>query len=248
MKSILNNINILNGLLSAAVLVLACLTVIPFLNPDIHIRVPQVTKTIIPIGTQTIVPASTSPVDYALISEQNLFHPERKIPPEKAEEKAIPRPEIVLYGTLLTSDVSIAYIEDKKAPKTTPGRGKRQIAVQKGHNINGYILQQIEPDRIVFVKGDDRILVRLEDGEKRRDTEMTKAPGTVGMLPASLQPPASSAPSQSPKAAPAASSLVPAVPLPGTGGIGVPGSRAHSRQGMLQEVQQMKLDRLKQTQ
>ncbi len=67
-----------------------------------------------------------------MISEQNLFHPERKIPPEKQQEKAVPKPDLFLYGTLITNDASYAFVEDKKAPYSTAGRGKRQTTLKKG--------------------------------------------------------------------------------------------------------------------
>jgi len=190
MKPVLKNLTVLNGFLSAVIALWIFLLVVPFVNMDIKITAARANK--LALGTKTASTESTTPalVDYTLISELNLFHPDRKIPPEKADEKAVPRPEIVLYGTLLTNDVSIAYIEDKKSPRTSPGRGKRQIAVEKGYNLNGYILKEIKPDNIVFVKGDERLLVRLEDGDKRRDAETVKSPMISGSAAAGAQPPA----------------------------------------------------------
>jgi hypothetical protein len=252
MKSLFRNVNVLNVLLSGAVVVLAYFMVIPFLNPDIRVAIPRPAKTAAPLGIQTAVMASPSPVDYALVSDQNLFHPERKIPPEKAEEKAVPRPEVILYGTLITSDLSVAYIEDKKAPRTTPGRGKRQIALQKGEDVGGYILNQIEADRIVLVKGDDRLVIKLEEGEKRKDGETAKAPAVSGMSPVGPQP---SSPAASPRGtasarvSPVAASPLPAtIPLETANTTGGPGAGPGSRRGMAQEIQRIKQDRLKQTQ
>ncbi|PKN19141.1 MAG: hypothetical protein CVU71_10220 [Deltaproteobacteria bacterium HGW-Deltaproteobacteria-6] len=206
MKSVLRNLTVGNGFLFAAAVSSAYLIVLPFMNMDIRVPALRLNQAILSNNTQKTEWINPSPADYALIAEQNLFHPERKIPPEKTAEKAVPRPEVVLYGTLIFNDVSVAYIEDKKAPKTTPGRGKRQIAAEKGYNMNGYILQQINPDSIVFVKGDDRMMVRLEDGEKRRDTEMAKtsmtAAGAAGQ--AGPQHAASAAPAGLQQAAPAA--------------------------------------------
>jgi len=51
--------------------------------------------------------------DYAVIPEKNLFHPDRIIPVEK-KEVTIPRPEFVLYGTLIVDDVRIAISATKK--------------------------------------------------------------------------------------------------------------------------------------
>lgn len=168
---ILRNLNVLNGLLLAAIALLVVFIAVPFFSMDIWLSIPKVPPAKIGQGVQTSVAENPSLADYALISDQNLFNPARRIPPAGTEEKMFARPEIVLYGTLITGNTRIAFIEDKRAPKITPGRGKRQIAAQKGYNINGYILQQIEPDRIVFAKGMDRIVVRLEEGEKRKETK-----------------------------------------------------------------------------
>lgn len=168
---ILKNLNILNGLLLLAVILLIIFIAIPFFNMDIWLSIPKVPRSKIGQGVQTTVAANPSLAEYTSISEQNLFNPSRRIPPAGTEEKIVARPEIVLYGTLITGNTRIAFIEDKKAPKMTPGRGKRQIAARKGYNMNGYILQQIEPDRVVFAKGNDRIVVRLEDEGKRKKTK-----------------------------------------------------------------------------
>ncbi len=258
-KSILKNINILNGILFGTAAIFAYVLVIPFLNMDIQASIPEVIQPVAGENIQSTAAVNPSPVDFALISDQNLFHPERKIPAEKAEAKVIPRPDIILYGTLVTNDISIAYIEDKRDPKTTLGRGKRQIAAQKGYNVGGYILRQIEPDRIVLVKGEDHIVVRLEESEKRRDNkETTNTPVTAGMSPSGLQPSTSAIPHPAQRTAPAASaasrsnvpssSSVQAVPVPGSGANVVPATRPHSRQGISQEVQQMKQDMLRQAQ
>ena len=183
LQSILRNINVLNLLLTSAVAAAAYIIIVPFVDLDIKVSIPPAKEEAASTTRPAPAPVQFSPADYALISEQNLFHPERKIPPEKAEAKVIPKPEVILYGTLITTDVSVAYIEDKRAPKTTPGRGKRQIAAQKGYNVGGYVLQQIDTDRIVLVKGEDKIVVRMEEGEKRRDAEKTPMVGLPGAGP-----------------------------------------------------------------
>ncbi len=172
---VLKNLNILNGILLAAVALLIIFIAIPYLTMDIWLSIPKVPRTAIGQSAKATVVANPPLSDYAQISDQNLFNPARRIPPAGVGEKIVSKPEIVLYGTLITGDMRVAFIEDRKAPKMTPGRGKRQIAARKGYNINGYILQQIEPDRIILVKGNDRIVVRLEE-EKRKQTQERKEP------------------------------------------------------------------------
>jgi hypothetical protein len=244
MKTLFQSMNVLNGLLTVAVATVAYFTVIPFLNLDIQMSLPAVKETVARSGETPVMPQNYSPVDYAVISEQNLFHPERKIPPEKKDEKAIPRPEVVLYGTLITDDMSIAFVEDRKTPYSTPGRGKRQIALKKGDNLNGYILREIEANRIVLVKGEEKIVVMLNDGEKRK-IGATTAPQATSTLPTSTissggSPPAivpSSPPAVPPPSFPqAAISPVPGVVVPGT----KPMSRRQALQMRSGEAQQMR--------
>jgi len=99
------------------------------------ISLPSVKVTVTTSVEQT-APSQHFPVtDDAVIREKNLFHPERKIPPEQQPEKVTPKPDAFLYGTLIADDASYAFIEDKKAPYSTPGRGKRQTILKKGDHL-----------------------------------------------------------------------------------------------------------------
>jgi hypothetical protein len=106
--------------------------------------------------------------DYVIVADANLFHPERKIPLQKKEEAPLlPVPDLVLHGTLITDDVSLAYLEDMKEPRNTPGRGKRQIALKKGDMLNGFTLKEIEPDKIVMTRGEEKLTVSVKDSHGR---------------------------------------------------------------------------------
>ena len=111
--------------------------------------------------------------DFLVIADQNLFHKDRKMPADKKEEKVLPRPEIVLYGTLKTDNMLVAFIEDKKFPKTTPVRGKQQAVIKQGDMIGGFIVKQIGTDKIVLTRGEEQMTVYLDDEQKRSGT-----PGT----------------------------------------------------------------------
>lgn len=148
--------------------------------------------------------------DFLVVAEKNLFHGERRIPPEKTGEAVLPKPEIVLFGTMIGDDISLAFIEDKKSSKTTPGRGKRQTALKKGDVISGFQLTGVENDRIVLIRGEDSMTVHLMDPEKRKD--------------GAAQP--STAAARNPLArvsAPAAQALPPPVPRQAIGTAGVKG-------------------------
>ena len=123
------------------------------------------------------------PSDYTVIGELNLFHPERRIPVDKKAEE-IPKPELILYGTMVQDNVQYAFIEDKKNPKTTPGRGNRQTTIKKGDVIGGFVVSEIGTDRITLTKGDEKMTVLLTNADKRNSSTasqkptQTTAPGT----------------------------------------------------------------------
>lgn len=122
-------------------------------------------------------------MDFLVVAENNLFHPERRIPPEKKKEEEA-RPEIVLYGTMINKDMSVAFIEDKKSPRSTPGRGQRQFTVKKGDVLGGFRVTSIETTRITLSKGEETMVVPLMDLKKLRSGGVPAAPtGPGGVLP-----------------------------------------------------------------
>lgn len=136
--------------------------------------------------------------DYLVIAEQNLFHPERRVPPLTAD---VPKPEFVLYGTLVSDTIRIAYLSDKKAVRTSPGRGNRQNSLKPGESLSGYQLKEVHQDYIVMVRGDDVIQVRvIAPGTKKERSADVGTPATTiapapGMnAPVTVQPPGGTSP------------------------------------------------------
>lgn len=271
-RYLLRNLNLLNGLLMGILAAAASVTVVPSLDPTVRLSLPAVRAAAVSAAAQEKPPRTLVPGDYALISEQNLFHPERKVPPEKAVEKAVARPEIFLNGTLITGEGSYAFIEDRKAPPPAAGgRGKRQLTLRKGSSFGGYLLGEVEADRIVLVRGEDRFVVMLMDREKRRAAERAAAPAAAPKASpgaAAAAPPANGSP---PKATPepGIGLIVPRAPLspaspsqprtaappgqteavqgPGIGGSGAwPPTRSTVEQTRqkLQEAQQIRREQL----
>lgn len=182
-KNFFRNINLLNIMLITVVIILANYTVLPMFNMNIKYTLPAGKKT---VGDTDEKPADSripSPADYTVIAEENLFHPERKIPPEKKDDQSLPKPEFVLYGTLITDDLRLAYLEDMKAPYSTLGRGKRQRTMHVGDSLSSYTLTEVYHDRIVMVRGDDRIEVKL------LDSQLKKARSTGPTIPEQPFPP-----------------------------------------------------------
>jgi len=179
MRTLLKNLNLLNLILVACGAVLTTYVLFPLLTTKVTYKPPVVhAKPDVPEEKAPSLP-SPPPADYMVVAEQNLFHPERKIPPDAKDEKALPKPELLLYGTLITDTVRLAYLEDKKAPQSTPGRGKRQSVVKQGEVVSGFVLKQVESDRIVLTRGADEMVVLLNDPDKQRSAPPA-APGKGG--------------------------------------------------------------------
>jgi hypothetical protein len=123
-----------------------------------------------PVQTEEKIDEITLPslTDYVMIAEDNLFHPDRAIPAERADSQTLEQPDFVLYGTLITDGVRIAYLEDLKSPRSTQGRGKRQAVVKIGDNMSGYTLKEIHQDKVVMVRGEDTMVIDLLDSSSKK--------------------------------------------------------------------------------
>lgn len=222
MRYILRSLNVLNGLLLAAIAAFVYFAVIPVLNPAARMSLPAVKGPWAPSVMKAEPYRTLAPGEYALVSDQTLFHPERKIPPEKPVDRAVPKPDLFLHGTLITGEGSFAFVEDRKAtPSPGGGRDKRQLTLRKGATLGGYLLSEVQADRIVLVKGEDRVVVMLNDGAKRRaaDASMPQAASKAASGAVSPAPAASSLPKTNASAAPGIGQIVPRspqspVPLP----------------------------------
>ncbi len=172
-NKLLRNIHVLNLALAGVILYFAFYLLFPLTEMPVTYSPPPVKKTA-PEKTESEPPVqqTPNPMEYTLIADQNLFHPDRKIPPEKKAEAPLPKPEFVLYGTMITSDLGIAYLEDKKgAAVTTPGRGKRQTALKKGESMSGFILKELFNDRVVMNRGEETMTVYLNDSQAPKARE-----------------------------------------------------------------------------
>jgi hypothetical protein len=165
-------------MLLAALVMLANYTSLPMFNTSIKYTLPAGKKIKSDIYKKPVEVPITSPSDYTIIADQNLFHPERKIPTEKKDENSLPKPEFVLYGTLITDNISLAYLEDLKAPFSSPGRGNRQTALRRGDTLSSFILKNIEADKVTMVRGEETVLVYLNDTQRPKTRE-TSAPATA---------------------------------------------------------------------
>ena len=127
-----------------------------------------------------LAPGSIHFSNYKVISQKNMFRPERKewIPPPKVDKppprkpvKAKPKtppPRLTLYGTIIYGEnVRIAIIKGG-GKGGSPGR-KRNYRL--GEYISGYLIKEIGEDKVLLVKEDDKIELKLREGKTLQATQ-----------------------------------------------------------------------------
>ncbi|HXX80428.1 MAG TPA: hypothetical protein VEI46_02710 [Thermodesulfovibrionales bacterium] len=164
-KALIRNINVLNILLMAAITLCALYTLSPLLYPQVAFTLPSPKKQIEnkeeKKEEKSAVSPSVSPMEYTIIAEKNIMHPERKIPVDKPEAPPLPKPDFVLYGTIIAGDTSLAYLEDLKASTAAQGKGRKPRPLKKGETMTGFTLKEIEADKVVMVRGEEKIEVKV---------------------------------------------------------------------------------------
>jgi hypothetical protein len=175
---ILKHINLLNCILLSVSIFFLYGFLFPRLEKDVSFVVTPLIKKQAEKNIEEALKTQTlSPQEYRVVADQNLFHPDRLIPPEKKPESVLPKPEFVLYGTLITPDLQMAYLEDKKAPVTTPGRGQRQSALKIGESLSGFRVTEIQADKVILTRGEETLQVLLQEPGSSKARETAPAPG-----------------------------------------------------------------------
>lgn len=230
-RYILQSFNVLNLLLLAAAVGCYLLFLAPLLATPTSADVPQPRDTAPALPADRDAEAKAPPTDYALLAEQNLFHPDRTLPEgKKPPASPQPRPELVLHGTMITGELKIAYLTDKKGAQKAPGRSAPHIIVKEGDNVSGYTLKQITENMILLVNGEEQITLYLDEikdrkgeitGPARAPSQPTAPPPMGAPVPSMRQPAqirsaGQSAPSMSPPQ-PVMSTAQPGSPTAPTG-------------------------------
>ena len=200
---LIRSLNLLNLVLLAVAAVVFIYVLNPILQESTAVAIPSAGEEKAPPtdSVKNIEGPHLTGVGYAVIGDKNLFHPDRIIPPEKkkdeaAKEKA--KPELVLHGTMITDQMKLAYIEDKKAPSSSQGRGARQITLKEGDQIAGYKLTQVTDKLIVLTNGGEQVTLYLDE-LKERKTETTMTAKPVGAPTAQQTPPRAAVSQQPPR-------------------------------------------------
>jgi len=153
-RYLLANINLINIILTGALIFLVNYMLLPFFNKSMQYSLPAIKK--------------HEEIDSG------------SIPVEVKEAQPLPKPDFVLYGTLISDDTNIAYMEDKKSPNSTPGREKRQTPLKQGDSMSGFTLKELSEDRVIMARGEERLTVFLIDTQKPKQRGVTApTPSTV---------------------------------------------------------------------
>jgi type II secretory pathway component PulC len=144
---------------------------------------------------------------FILISERNIFSPERKdFPILATAEKFNPvtRPQLILYGITMAGDFQAASLVNPGRPLR---KGEREaMTVKIGERIGAYKLARVQPDRITLESNGDSFEVLLYDSrnpKKRIEVKTEVKPPAVATTqpaPAPLGPPVA-APASAPPSA-----------------------------------------------
>jgi len=126
------------------------------------------------LGTQR---ETTSIASFILVSEKNIFNPERKefSLTNLDQSKPMTRPQIILYGVTLAKDYQSASIVNPGRPLR---KGEREMMTLKiGDRVGEYKLTGVLPDRITMEAGEDSFEVLLYDSNmpKRRTAAKTES-------------------------------------------------------------------------
>ena len=170
----------MNIMLAVVLVFLVNYTALPFLKMNARFTLPGVKRPVVVKASadEKGEEKSPSPSDYMVIAEHNLFHPDRIIPVPKVEAPPLPQPDFVLYGTLKTDSLQIAYMDDKKT-KGPQDKDKRQTILRLGESMSGFILKEVEKDQVVMQRGEQEIVVSLNEMKRREATAVTPPPAAT---------------------------------------------------------------------
>ncbi len=157
-----------------------------------------------------------------VMAEKNMFNPDRKDFPIRAEaNKPAVRPQILLYGITMLEDYQAASIAHPGRPLR---KGEREtFTIKLGEKIGEYKVTHISSDRITLEAEEDRFEVLLYDLSKPKQRIYTKTetkPATVtSTIPAptpALRATLPQAPRPTPSTESVQEKIIPPSPVPGS--------------------------------
>lgn len=175
LKQFLSNFNLLNIILMILIVAFVQYRLLPRLSSGVSLNLerPPVIKSEGNGNHEAEGPVKLTPQEYGIIADMNLFHPDRTIvkyaPPPPPEVK-LPLPDLVLYGTLMSDSVKLAFIDDKKAPFSTPGGGRRHKTLKIGDTISGFTVRDIGFEKVFLTRNKEEIVLKKSDHSEGKRT------------------------------------------------------------------------------
>ena len=120
-----------------------------------------------------------APAQFRLISDKNIFSPDRKefpIPLLSEVKKPPVRPNITLFGVVIGEGFQSAVITN---PTRRADKGEREtMTVKEGQKVGEYKVAKVLPDRITLESPGDSFDVLLYDPTKQKKRPVVAAPGS----------------------------------------------------------------------
>jgi len=113
---------------------------------------------------------------YAIISEKNLFRPDRKEwvienPDSEIVDKKVNPDELELYGTIIIGDKKSALIHEKKSKRKD--KNEKAEIYSLGDYIGGYVVSAIDEKRVVLDYYGEKVTLYLHEGKESLKDNIT---------------------------------------------------------------------------
>ena len=180
------------------------------------------------------------PAVFKMISEKNLFSPDRKEfpvlagPDAKDARKPMVRPNLTLYGVVIGNQFGSAMISNP----TRKDKERDTLTVRVGDKVGEFTVARILEDRITLESSEDSFDVLLYDASKPK-----KRVVPLPLTPAPVRP-SGPAPGMRPASGPSPGGIPTPSPSPGIGASGPipPGKEVPGRASLRQRLQQRRLE------
>ncbi len=120
---------------------------------------------------------------YIIISQKNLFNPERKewkIEEEKKGQQSSEVPKkpppplsLELSGTIIVGDTALALIRNKTQSD------KNIYSYNVGDCIGEYVISEIEPKKVVLSYYGEQVILKLHEGKGKQTDDKTSSPVVI---------------------------------------------------------------------
>jgi type II secretory pathway component PulC len=114
---------------------------------------------------------------YAVISEKNLFRPDRtewviEKPDSKMVDKKIDPGKLELLGTIIIGDQKSALIHEKKSKK----KDKKTEIYSLGDYVGGYVISAIDEKRVILDYYGEKLTLYLHEGKETAKVDIPPPP------------------------------------------------------------------------